>query len=100
QILLGKYVGETGSYLFDYTSRLAPTETLSSAVVSASVYSGVDASPGGIISGSASVVGNAISQKITAGVPGTIYVLSCVATTSAGSTLTIQGYLPVLPSQP
>lgn len=76
---------------------LGAGETISTQSVAASVYSGTDASPSSIISGSASASGAVVSQKITAGVVGVLYELACTITTSAGQTLVLTGYLAVLP---
>lgn len=91
-----KLVNETRNYTFDFSSRLAAGETISTQTVTASVYSGVDASPSAIISGSASASGAVVTQKITAGTLGVIYELLCQITTSAGQTLDLAGYLAVI----
>lgn len=85
-----KLAGETKTYTFDYTGDLAIGETIVSASVAATVWSGNDATPGGVISGLSTVASPQVTQKITAGVPGTIYKLLCTAVSSAGNTL--QGY--------
>ena len=55
-----KRLGETcfGSQPFDFAASMSSGETISTQVVTASVYSGTDPSPGGLISGAA-VVQNA-----------------------------------------
>ena len=95
--LAGKYLGETITEKFDFTSLLAAGETISTQTVTASVYSGTDASPSAIVSGSASASGAIVSQKITAGTLGVVYELLCTITTSAGQTLLLSAYLPVVP---
>lgn len=95
--LSGKYQGETKNITFDFTSQLAAGETISSQTVSATVYSGIDSSPSAIISGSASVSGAVVTQAITAGVLGVTYELKCQVTTSAGQTLQLTGYFPIVP---
>ncbi len=90
-----KRVGETLALQFDFTSALAAGVTLSSATTTASVYSGVDATPSGILSGTTSVSGTVATQKVTAGVSGTVYSLLCSAVTSDGQTLELQGFLAV-----
>lgn len=82
---------------FDFISKLAAGETISTQVVTASVYSGVDPTPSAIISGVASTVNTIVSQKITAGVIGVIYLLICTITTSLGQTLALEGFLVVIP---
>lgn len=92
-----KLVGETETYEFDFSSRLASGETISTQVVTAAVYSGTDATPANIISGLASASGAIVSQKITAGTVGVIYELTCTITTSANQTLLLTGYIAVVP---
>ncbi len=92
-----KQAGETQTYQFDFSALLADGETISTQSVAASVYSGTDASPSAIISGSASASGDIVSQKITAGTEGVIYELTCTITTSAGQTLQLSGYLSLSP---
>lgn len=93
----GKLQGETISVKFDFSSQLASGETISTQVVVATVYSGTDASPSAIVSGSASASGNVVSQAITAGTVGVVYELRCTITTSASQTLQLTGYFPLLP---
>lgn len=95
--LPNKLAGETKTVPFDFTSLLASGETISTKSCAATVYSGTDASPSAIISGSASSSGAVVSQLITAGVVGVIYSLVCTITTSAGQTLQLAGFLAVLP---
>jgi len=95
----GKLSGETKAYTFDFTSQLSASETISTQSVSAVVYSGTDASPSSIISGSASASGQKVTQKITAGTVGVTYLLTCTITTSTGQTLLLEAFLPVVPNQ-
>lgn len=92
-----KLVGESPILPFDFASRLGVTETISTQVVTATVYSGVDATPSSIISGSATASGTIVSQKVTAGVLGVIYQLACTITTSLGQTLLLTGFLAIVP---
>lgn len=94
-----KLLGETVAETFDFTSRMGPTETISSAVVAASVFSGTDASPTSIISGGATSSGQVVSQNITGGVLGVLYLLVCTISTSLGQVLQLSAYLPVVPDQ-
>lgn len=96
-ILAPKRSGEVKTVTFDFTSDLAAAETISTQGVVAAVYSGVDASPSSIISGSASASGAQVAQKITGGVIGVTYYLTCTITTSAGQTLVQTGFLAVVP---
>lgn len=90
-----KQVGESSKAVFDFISRLAVTETILTASVVATVYSGVDALPSSIISGAATISGTKVTQLLTAGVAGTIYQLICTITTSAGQTLSLPAFLAV-----
>ena len=102
-LLQPKKQGETcyTSAPFDFISVLSPSETISTQVVTATVYQGVDASPSSIISGSA-VVQNVtlVNQLLTAGVVGVIYELLCRITTSLGQTLEQAALLAVIPDIP
>lgn len=100
QTLQPKFSGETVKYEFDFAGQLASGETISTQTVTAAVYSGTDASPSSIISGSASASGSVVTQAITAGTIGVIYELTCTITTSASQTLIITGYLPIIPKLP
>lgn len=92
-----KLSGETKTYEWDFSSLLAVGETISTQTVTASVYSGTDASPSSIISGSATVSGDVVSQKITAGTVGVIYLLKCTITTSTSQTLQLTSFLVIEP---
>ena len=95
----GKLLGETKSLVFDFLSSLALGETLSTASVAAIVYSGTDASPSSLISGSATISGSQVTQKITGGVLGVTYLLTCTVTTSAGQTLLLSGFTTIVRNQ-
>ena len=97
-IFQGKPSSETRTETFDFASRLAAGETLSTAATSCAVYSGTDASPSAVISGSASIAGTAVAQKITGGTLGVTYLLTCSVTTSAGQTLKLSAYLTITPT--
>ena len=98
--LPNKLSGETKTVTFDFSSLLASGETISTKVVAATVYSGTDASPSSLISGSATASGAVVSQKVTAGTVGVIYELTCTITTSASQTLLLVGLMAVTPSEP
>lgn len=93
----GKLLGETVTETFDFTSRLASGETISTAVVTSSVYSGTDASPSSMISGANTISGTKVTQKITGGTLGVVYKLLCTITTSLSQTLQLSGFLAVVP---
>jgi hypothetical protein len=85
---------------FDFLSQLDVGETISGATVTATLFSGVDATPSAIISGADTVSGPVVTQKIVDGVVGVIYLLSCAITTSLGATKIMQGYLAVIDTNP
>jgi len=94
-----KLLGETVTETFDFTSRLANAETISTAVVTATTYSGTDASPSAIVSGSATISGKKVLQNVTAGTLGVTYLLVATITTSLSQTLQLAAYLVVVPNQ-
>lgn len=83
--------------MFDFTSRLAVGETISSATVTAAVSTGTDSSPSSIVSGSASISGARVTQTLTAGTVGVIYKLTCTATTSLSNVFIMTAFLAVIP---
>lgn len=91
-----KLDGESKPY--EWTFSLPAGVTISSAVCSASVYSGTDSAPNNIISGSASISGAVVTQKLIAGTAGVIYLVLCSATLSNSTTLQLQSYIAVVPS--
>jgi len=93
-----KLAGETIIETFDFTSRLGLSETISTAVTTATTYSGTDATPSALISGSATISGKTVTQKITAGTLGVVYLLKCEITTSLSQTLDLMAFLPVIPT--
>ena len=96
--LPSKYASETILAAFDFTSNLAIGETISTQVCTCAVWSGTDASPSSVISGSATASGTVVSQKLTGGVLGVMYNVTCTITTSAGQTLALQGLLAIIPT--
>lgn len=96
-ILPGKKVGETIFESANFLSNLGVTETINSALVTASVYRGNDPTPSAIISGPASISGPIVQQLVTGGVLGTTYELLFAANTSLGQTIEIAAYLTIIP---
>lgn len=97
-ILPSKKSGETITVTFDFASKMnltGTTETISSQSVTASVYSGTDATPSAIVSGGASASGTVVSQGITAGTAGVIYILLCQITTNLSQTLQLSALLAI-----
>ena len=83
--------------IFDFISILAEGETLAAAVVSASVFSGTDASPESLLNGSASIDGTRVTQNIQGGQTGVIYTLLCIVGTCNSQHISLAGYLSILP---
>lgn len=92
-------VGATQPIVFDFTDTLAQGETISSATVTLSVYSGTDGAPSGNKSGSTTISGALVSQKIkpVSGALGNIYQVLCDAVTSLSNTFQKAGLLAVPP---
>ena len=91
-----KTIGETRVQQFNFLSQMAVNETLTSAVVTCVVWSGVDSNPSAVLSGSATATTPTAYQKITGGVEGTIYLLTCTGTTSQGNHPVVQTYVPIV----
>jgi len=81
------------NYKFNFLSQLAPGETISTAVTTASVYTGVDANAAAVVSGVASISGTQVTQLLVGGVPGVVYQILCTITTSLGQTISLSTYL-------
>ena len=84
----------------DFSARLSPTsDTLTGMpTVTASVYSGSDPNPSGILVGSPSLSSNnmQVLQRISGGIPGTAYLLSFKCGTAQGNTIEDQAFFWVL----
>jgi len=91
-----KNTGETTPLVFDFLSKLPIGDTIASAVCTCTVWSGVDASPSSVLSGSATISGSKVTQTITGGVAGVTYKITCAATTTAGYVLVLGTHVPVL----
>ena len=96
--LNAKNAGETVLETFNFTSQLSAAETIGTASVTATVYSGTDASPNSIVSGAAAISGQTVTQTVTGGTAGNVYLLLCTITTSSSQALTLSAFLPILPT--
>lgn len=94
-VLESKLVDETKPYTFYFS--LPVGVTISSASLSVTVYSGTDAAPSSLLSGADSTSGATVTQNITGGTAGVIYLLQCTATLSDASVISQAGYLAVVP---
>lgn len=98
QIIPAKMASEVRFWKPDFTGLFASSgDTISTQAVTAAVYSGVDANPSAILSGSSSHTSLVVSQKITGGVLGVVYYLKCLATSSAGETIEVSSFLAIVP---
>lgn len=70
---------------FNFADQARFLETLTTPVVTVTVASGTDASPSSILSGSPSLSGLVVSQKIAAGMAGVQYIVSCTVNSSTTS---------------
>ncbi len=94
--LSNKSVSEVEFVTFDVSRYLNGGETLSSATITVTVKTGVDATPNNIKSGSAQLSGGVVKQLITGGVAGVTYKLSCVIVTNQRTLNAVECYLPVV----
>ena len=90
-----KRIDEDLKLSFSFENDLASAETISTAVVTATVYSGTDASPSAIVSGSAAISGQTVTQLIINGLEGVTYLLECEITTDQSQTVHLPALLPV-----
>jgi hypothetical protein len=91
-----KTTSETVAVSFDFSSDYAVGETCSSGSVTATVYSGTDAAPSGIVSGAAGFTGAVATQTVVGGVAGVTYLLTATTVSSLGKTRSRSGYLSIL----
>ena len=87
----------TEDAVFDFANQYGAGETCASGSVTATVYSGIDASPSGVLSGSGVASGTKFTQKVIAGMLGVVYLLTCTTTSSAGKVRSLQGFLIIVP---
>lgn len=95
-IMESKYAAEARNQVWDFTSRLAVGETISTATASSAVYSGADAAANPTL-GTPSISGAKVTVATSGGVLGVVYLLGCTAVTSAAQTLRLSGLLAVVP---
>lgn len=95
-IFSNKAIGETQPYVVNFSDRLQFGESINGAAVSISVFSGTDASPNSMLSGTATydINGN-VTQVLTGGVTGVIYNVVFTVTGTASHNYVKQGQLAV-----
>ena len=81
---------------FNFIADLINGASISGATLSVEVLSGVDPSPEDILDGSYTISGGIVSQKLTGGVPGVIYQVTCFATLSNGNLPAIQTKIAIV----
>ena len=92
-----KTSSETSSVTFDFSVQFPGIgENISSVSVTATVYSGVDATPSALLGGAATFGGKIARQKLVGGVAGVTYLLTATAVSSLGNTRSLSGYLSVM----
>ncbi len=85
--------GETVVLGFDFANL---TDTPTSPTITATRHAGTaDASPSAILSGSPSISGTQVLQKVTGGTAGTDYLLRCEVDGPSGTHYVLAGVLPV-----
>ena len=81
---------------FMFAEHLPPGVTVVSAVVQASVFTGVDPSPSAILAQAPGLESApVVLQRVTRGVDGVTYLLTAAATTSTGDVIVLKAVLPV-----
>lgn len=95
-----KLADETITISFEFTNRLATGESITAGACVAEVFSGTDASPSSIISGAATLSGAIVSQVITGGLAGVVYLISCEVDTDDSNVLINQGRIAVVAENP
>ncbi len=95
-ILDSKNPSSTIRVSFNFLSQLAVGENLSNThSVTVSVFSGTDANPSALLSGVTVRVGSVVSQSITGGVAGNVYLLKCQCNTTLSNLLTLVAKLAI-----
>lgn len=87
----------TEDAVFDFANQYVAGETIASGSVTAVVYTGVDATPGAVLSGAGGPFGTKFVQKVANGVEGVAYLLTCTTTSSAGKVRSLEGFLVIVP---
>ncbi len=91
---------ESEVYSLDFVNDLASGETLSSvSSVGLTVFQGTDASPSSHLSGSSSISGTVVSQRLATLTSGVTYTLSFNVLTSQSNTITLFSRVACLPVQ-
>ncbi len=95
-----KLVAEVLDLQVDFLSSLAPGETLISSSATVVVSSGIDPNPSAMLSGASTRLGTTVTQKLTGGLAGVVYLVNVSAGTSLSNIIVKQVYLAVLSDLP
>lgn len=95
-----KLVSADQTLEFNFISRLQDAETITGAVVTVTVWSGVDANPSAILLAPRTISQQSVLQRVTGGLVGVIYLVTCNITTSDAQALLMQGCLAVISADP
>ena len=87
----------TEDAVFDFANQYVAGETIASGSVTAVVYTGVDATPSAVLSGTGAASGTKFTQKVASGVEGVAYLLTCTTTSSSGKVRSLEGFLVIVP---
>lgn len=96
QVLSHKLTNVDVTFTLDFISRLNSGESIASVTTMVSVWSGEDANPNALKSGSPTISRTRVRQLTTGGEAGVLYTLTAVVLTSAGRTLEMFGIFAVL----
>lgn len=97
-VLASKLEGETLDVEVDFLSRLSVGETALTAASTMEVLTGTDATPSAMLSGSPTISGSVVTQKVIGGLPGVVYQLSIAVRTSNSAIVINQAKIAVLTS--
>lgn len=87
--------GETVFLAFDFSALMTTGLTLSTPVCTAVTRSGTDAAPSAVLSGSPTITGSKLVQRVTGGVALATYAIKAQVDASDGSRFVLVGLLPV-----
>ena len=91
-----KHPSETLTLTFDFGRDLGSNTLVSAATVCLNALGVSDPSPSAVVSGSATISGTVVSQKVIGGLSGATYELQVTAVDSAGNVLLYSQLLPVI----
>jgi hypothetical protein len=97
-ILDPKRVSEHIFPVFDFLAKMAAGDTISTATITITVWSGVDANPSALWDATFFITPpSQVQPGIIGGLPGVIYLLQIAAGAGGSKTLVLEGLLAILP---